>query len=164
MATANDQGVPATIGRGAVAGLAGTVIMTAFQRLVEMPLTGRNESYAPADLVMKLLPISPRRKRDRRRLNYAAHFVVGTTWGVSHSLIARGAGLRGQPAVAAVFALVYGGDVLANTALGLTKPQDWSAQDWLVDLGDKMVLAEATGLIFDRLAGAPDQEGAAPAG
>lgn len=163
MATANDQGVPATIGRGAVAGLLGTVIMTAFQRLVEMPLTGRKESYAPADLVMKLLPVSPRRKRDRRRLNYAAHFAVGTTWGVSHALMARGAGLRGQPAVAAVFALVYGGDVLANTALGLTRPQDWSAQDWLVDLGDKIVLAEATGLIFDRLAGAPGQ-GAAPAG
>jgi len=42
------------MGNGAVAGLAGTVVMTAFQRLVEMPATGRKESYAPADLVMKL--------------------------------------------------------------------------------------------------------------
>ncbi len=40
-------------------------------------------------------------------------------------------------------------------------PQDWSTQDWIVDLGDKIRLAEATGLIFDRLAGAADQ-GALP--
>jgi hypothetical protein len=29
--------------------------MTAFQKLVEMPLTGRSESYAPADLVDTIL-------------------------------------------------------------------------------------------------------------
>jgi hypothetical protein len=153
MATAQNENLPATIARGAAAGLVGTTVMTAFQRLVEMPLTGRRESYAPADLVTKLLPISPRRKRDRRRLNYAAHFAVGATWGVSHGMIAKGAGLRGQPAVAAVFALLYGGDVVANTALGLYRPLEWSAQDWAVDLVDKLLLAETTGLAYDRLVG-----------
>jgi len=29
------------LGRGAVAGVAGTVVMTAFQKFVEMPITGR---------------------------------------------------------------------------------------------------------------------------
>lgn len=149
------QGVPGTVARGAAAGLAGGVVMTAFQRLIEMPITGRKESYAPADLAMKLLPISPRRKRDRRKLNYATHFVVGVTWGVGHALIARGAGLRGQPAVATAFAVIYGGDVAANTALGLTQPLKWSAQDWIVDLVDKLLLAETTGLVFDQLTPAP---------
>jgi len=41
------------LGRGAVAGVAGTVVMTAFQKFGEMPITGRSDSYAPA--------ISPRR-------------------------------------------------------------------------------------------------------
>lgn len=157
MATENTDGVPATIGRGAAAGLAGAVVMTAFQRLVEMPLTGRKESYAPADLVMRLSPVSLRRKRDRRRLNYVAHFVVGVTWGVSHGLIAKATGLRGQPAVAPVFAVLYGGDVAANTALGLYRPLDWSAQDWIVDLVDKMLLAETTGVVFDLLSPRPSR-------
>ncbi len=41
------QGVPARIGKGALAGLAGTVAMTAFQLLVEMPLTGRRRATHP---------------------------------------------------------------------------------------------------------------------
>lgn len=143
--------LPTTIAKGAVAGLAGTVVMTAFQRFVEMPLTGRNESYAPADLVMKLFRVAPKRKRDRRRLNYVAHFGVGIAWGVGHGLIATRAGLRGQRAIGTVFGAIWGGDVLANTALGLTKPWRWSRQDLTIEIVDKLVLAEATGLTFQRL-------------
>lgn len=150
MSNQNLDSLPTTIGKGAIAGLAGTVVMTAFQRLVEMPLTGRDESYAPADLVMKLFPVAPKRKRDRRRLNYAAHFGVGVAWGLGHGLIATRAGLRGQRAVATVFGVIWGGDVLANTALGLTKPWQWSGQDLAIEVVDKLVLAETTGLIFER--------------
>lgn len=153
MPTVKRESLPTTIGRGALSGLAGGVVMTAFQRLVEMPLTGRDESYAPADLIMKLLPIAPKRKQDRRRLNYAAHFGVGVAWGVGHGLIARRAGLRGQAAVAAVFGAIYSGDVIANTALGLTKPWKWSRQDLAIDVVDKLILAEVAGVAFDRLGG-----------
>ncbi len=145
--------LPTTLVRGAAAGIAGTAVMTAFQRFVEMPMTGRDESYAPADLVMRLLPVKPKRKRDRRRLNYGAHFSVGLAWGMGHAAIANRAGLRGPAAVAAVFGIMWGGDVAANTALGLEKPWTWSGQDWAIDIVDKLVLAEATGLVFDRLAG-----------
>lgn len=41
--------------------------------------------------------------------------------------------------------------MVANTALGLTEPWNWSRQDLIVDVVDKLVLAEATGLAFDRL-------------
>jgi len=152
----NSESLPAAAGRGAVAGLAGTAAMTAFQLLVEMRVTGREESYAPATLVMKLLPIAPKRKRDRRRLNYVAHFAVGLTWGVGHGLIATRAGLRGQGAIAAVFGALYSGDVIANTALGLERPWRWSGGELAVDVIDKLVLAETTGIVFDRLAGAGD--------
>lgn len=159
MPTAKPVSLPTTIGRGAISGLAGGMVMTAFQRLVEMPLTGRDESYAPADLITKLFPVAPKRKQDRRRLNYAAHFGVGVAWGVGHGLIARRAELRGQAAVAAVFGAIYGGDVIANTALGLTKPWQWSSQDLAVDVIDKLVLAEVAGVVFDRLGGG-DHQGA----
>ncbi|CAN5501781.1 hypothetical protein BH20ACT18_BH20ACT18_04030 [soil metagenome] len=151
MSNQSTDSLPTAIGKGAIAGLAGTVVMTAFQRFVEMPLTGRDESYAPAELVMKLFPVAPKSERGRRRLNYAAHFGVGVAWGAGHALIATRAGLRGQRAVATVFGAIWGGDVLANTALGLTKPMQWSRQDLTIDVVDKLVLAEATGLIFERL-------------
>jgi len=143
-----------TIGRGIVAGLAGTAVMTAFQKFVEMPLTGRKDSYAPADFAQKLLPIHPTSDRARDRLNYATHMALGTMWGTAYGVAAH-AGLRGQRAVAAVFATVYTGDIVLNTALGLYQPTTWSAQDWAVDIIDKLVQAEATGAIFDHVVGGP---------
>ncbi len=144
--------LPATIGRGIVAGLGGTAVMTAFQKFVEMPLTGRSESYAPANFAQKVLPINPASDRARRRVNYATHFALGTLWGAAYGLAAH-AGLRGQRAVAAVFVTVYTGDVVLNTALGLYQPSSWSAEDWAVDIIDKLVQAEATGAIFDHAVG-----------
>ncbi|CAA9250288.1 MAG: hypothetical protein AVDCRST_MAG41-2045 [uncultured Corynebacteriales bacterium] len=138
----------ALVGRGVLAGLAGTAVMTAFQRFVEMPLTGRGESYAPADFAEKLLPVSPATRKGRRRLNYSVHFALGGMWGTAYG-IAAARGLRGQKAVNAVFAVVYTGDVVLNTALGLYQPGRWTAKDWAIDVVDKYVQAQATGAVFD---------------
>lgn len=105
-------------------------------------------------MVQRVLPIKTRRKRDRRRLNYAAHFAVGAAWGAAHGLAAR-AGPRGQGAVAAVFGVLWPGDVVGMTALGLDEPWRWSAQELAIDVVDKLVLAEATGAIYERLGGRP---------
>lgn len=145
--------LPAIAARGALAGAAGTAVMTAFQRLVEMPITGRRESYEPANLVEKLLPIHPKRPAARRRLNYVAHFGVGLGWGAAHALIASRLGLRGQAAVGAVFGMLWPADVLGVAALGIhAPPWKWSRQDAAIDFADKLVLAQATGFAFDRLA------------
>ena len=138
------------IGRGVVAGVAGTVVMTAFQKLVEMPLTGRGDSYAPANVAEKVLPVRARTAQGRRRLNNATHMMLGTMWGAAYGLAAR-KGLRGQRAVNTVFGVVYTGDVLLNTALGLYRPTRWSSRDWLIDVVDKYVQAQATGAVFDRI-------------
>jgi len=141
------------LGTGVVAGLAGTFAMTAFQRLVEMPVTGRTESEAPLTLAMKLLPLHPKGDRQRRQVNYVAHFVVGSAWGVARAVAGR-AGLRGQQAVAAVFAAMWTGDVLGVAALGLDEPPwRWERRDLAIDVIDKLVLAEAIGLIYARLEG-----------
>ena len=60
----------ASVSRGLVAGLAGTGVMTALEKYIEMPITGRGESYAPASLVEKLLPTGRQRGQKRRRINY----------------------------------------------------------------------------------------------
>ncbi len=138
-----------TIGRGIIAGLAGTVIMTAFQEFVEMPLTRRPASFAPAKFAEKMFRVHPTTEQGRNRLNWMTHFALGTMWGAAYGIAAR-SGLRGQSAVAAVFGVVYTGDVALNTALGLYRPLTWSAKDVAIDVIDKLVQAEATGAIFDR--------------
>lgn len=142
--------ITASLSRGVLAGLAGTAVMTAFQKLVEMPLTGRLDSYAPADFAEKVLPMDPPAGPRRRRLNYATHFALGTLWGSAYGVAAH-AGLRGPRAVAVVFGVVYSGDVLLNTALGLYQPSTWSREDWAVDVVDKLVQAAATGVTYDRV-------------
>jgi hypothetical protein len=136
---------------GALSGLVGTAAMTAFQKFVEMPITGRDDSYAPADFAEKVFPVSPKDQGERKRLNYLAHFGIGTGWGVGYAVASR-SGLSGQRAVAAVFAAVYSGDVLLNTALGLYKPWEWSLEDTAIDVIDKLVQAEAAGAAFEALA------------
>jgi hypothetical protein len=140
----------AFLGRGVLAGLAGTVVMTAFQRLVEMPLSGREDSYAPARFAEKATPLSARTAKGRHRLNETTHLALGVLWGGAYG-VAASRGLRGQQAVNVVFGVVYTGDVLLNTALGLYRPQEWTAKDWAIDLVDKYVQAQATGAAFDRL-------------
>jgi len=146
------DGLATTLGRGMAAGLAGTVAMTAFQKLVEMPITGRGDSYAPADLAEKLLPLSEKRGSERNRRNYATHFALGAGWGVARALVGR-AGLSGQPAVAAVFGLMYPGDIAIVVALSIDNPAGWSARDWAIDTVDKFVLALATGIAYERFPG-----------
>ncbi len=136
--------------RGVVAGIGGTVVMTAFQKLVEMPLTKRDDSYAPANFAEKVTPVQTRSPAGRRRLNWATHFALGAMWGAAYGIAAT-RGLRGQKAVNAVFAVVYAGDVALNIALGLYRPRQWSAKDTLIDVVDKYVQAQGTGAVFDRV-------------
>lgn len=149
MQSTSQGGLTANIGRGILAGVAGTVVMTAFQKLIEMPIIGRGDSYAPADFAERVLPVHPSTPQGRTQLNYVTHFSLGGMWGTAYG-IAANAGLRGQKAVNTVFAIVYTGDVILNTALGLYNPTEWSTEDWIVDLVNKYVQAQATGAIFDQ--------------
>jgi hypothetical protein len=139
-----------SIARGIAAGLVGTAVMTAFQEFVEQPLTGRPDSDAPAAIAEALLPVHPTTPATRTRLNWVAHFGFGTVWGAGYGLAHR-AGLRGQRGVHAVFVVLYPVDVLTATALSVYHPGRWTRRDWVVDVLDKYVALQATGLAYDRL-------------
>ncbi|MEG9250049.1 hypothetical protein V6S67_18320 [Arthrobacter sp. Soc17.1.1.1] len=150
MPTLRKPSLISSVTRGMAAGVAGTVVMTAFQKFVEMPLTGRKTSYAPADFAARILPIHTRTQQGRDQLNWVTHFGLGTMWGSAYGITAH-AGLRGAKVVAVVFPVVYAGDVLLNTALGLYKPSTWTGQDWAVDIINKFVQAAATGILHDHV-------------
>ena len=138
------------VGLGMLAGVAGSVVMTAFQKFIEMPISGRKDSYQPARLAKKLLPIDPPRDdRARKRLNYAMHYALGAMWGGAYGLAAY-TGRRGARAVSWVFPTIYTNDVVVSTTLGLGKPWKWSRKEFTVDVVDKFVQVAATSFIFDQ--------------
>ncbi len=139
------------VGLGMLSGVAGSVVMTAFQKLIEMPISQREDSYQPAKLAQKLLPIDPPKDdKARKRLNYAMHFMLGAMWGGAYGVAAYN-GLRGPRAASRVFPIIYTNDVLVSTVLGLGKPWKWSRKEFTVDVVDKFVQVAATSFIFDRI-------------
>ncbi len=141
-------GIGGMLLRGAAAGVAGSVVMTAFQKFVEMPLNQRDDSYQPAEVAEKLLRIRPRTQSGRTRLNYAAHFSLGAMWGLAYGVAAY-RGLRGREAVAWVFPAIYANDMVTISALGIDEPTKWSREGATIDVADKFVQVAATSFIFD---------------
>jgi hypothetical protein len=139
----------AYVGRGVLAGVAGSVVMTAFQKWVEMPISEREDSYGPALLTQKLLRLEPGSDAGRKRLNYATHTALGAMWGAAYGVAAH-RGLRGLRGTAATFGAIYSQDLVMITALGLDKPWTWSRKDATIDVLDKAVHVAATSAIFDR--------------
>ena len=126
-----------------------------------MPISGREDSYAPAELAQKPLPISPQSAAGRWWWNYGPHTALGAMWGAAYGVAAH-RGLRGVRGAAATFAAIYSQDLVMIPALGLGKPWQWSLKDWTIDAVDKVVVIVATGAIFDRVLG-PNAKGT-PAG
>jgi hypothetical protein len=144
------EGLAKMVGLGMLAGVAGSVVMTAFQKLIEMPISGRGDSYQPAQLAQKLLPIEPPQDdKALKRLNYMTHFSLGAMWGAAYGVAAYN-GLRGSRAVSRVFPAIYTNDVMVGTVLGLGKPWEWSLKEFTIDVVDKFVQVAATSFIFDR--------------
>jgi hypothetical protein len=106
-------------GRGLAAGFAGTVALTASQR-IEMRLTGRPPSDLPARVAEGVLRIHPSGRR-RELVGTAAHWCNNTASGLGRAALDR-AGLRGARAAAAGFALYLGGSAVLFTGLGLAPP------------------------------------------
>jgi len=142
--------LPGALARGTAAGLAGALVMTAAQA-AEMRMTGRKPSMVPAKVGMKLLPVRPRRRRERERLNWAVHFGHGLAMGSVRGAMGA-AGARGPLGGAAYFAALWGGDVMLYQALGIAGPPwRWSASELATDVGHKAIYAATTSLVYEAL-------------
>lgn len=144
--------VSAALGRGLLAGLAGTAAMTV-SSTIEAKASGRGASTTPADAVGVVAGVEPKDDSGEQRLNTLAHWGYGTGWGV-----ARGAldllGLRGPLASAAHFVAVLGGEQILLPALGVAKPTpSYGAAAFATDTLHHAVYAAGTGLAYDALRG-----------
>ena len=78
--------VAATIGKGLVAGLAGTAAITVSSTL-EMKLRHRPPSEAPAKVGEKVLGVRPKNEKTKMRFAQLMHWGYGTMWGAARGLI-----------------------------------------------------------------------------
>lgn len=138
------------LGRGLAAGLVGTAAMTLAQRL-EMKLTGREASSAPADAVEEVFDIEPRSEAAEQRLSQLTHWAYGTGWGGVRGLLG-GLGIAQRVATPVHLALVWGAAAAMLPRIGVAPPvRSWGAKKIASDVFFHGVYALATGLAFEWL-------------
>jgi hypothetical protein len=140
-----------TVGKGLVAGFAGTAAMTVSSTL-EQHLRGRAASTAPADATAKVLGISEfSTPAAKNRFSNLVHWGYGTGWGVVRGLLAS-AGLRPAAATLAHGAAVWGNEQVMLPVLDVAPPVYlWPRQEVAIDAFHHLVYVTATGVAYGLL-------------
>lgn len=140
----------ALVGKGLFAGVAGTAAMTLAQ-MVEMRITKREPSSAPADAASRVLGVKPKGEEEKQRFSQMVHFAYGTSWGAVRGVLA-GFGLGPILGTVGHFAAVWGTALTMQPALDVAPPPtEWGANELAKDAGYHAVYAIGTGLAFAAL-------------
>ena len=144
--------VASSVGRGLVAGFAGTAAMTVSSTL-EAKLRGRAPSSAPARATTKALGIKEFEDDiAQARFNDLSHWGYGTGWGVLRGLLAA-TGMSPKAATALHGAAIYGAAQVTLPALDVAPPAIfWSGQEVAIDAFHHAVYAAATGAAYELIA------------
>jgi hypothetical protein len=139
------------IGKGLVAGLAGTGAMTISSTL-EMNARHRTASSAPADAAAKVLGIAGfADDAAKQRFGTLVHWSYGTGWGAVRALLGL-AGLPPAAATAAHLTAVWGSEAVMLPSLGVAPPfWTWGAEEVAIDVWHHVVYATVTGLTYELL-------------
>jgi hypothetical protein len=140
------------IGRGLVAGFAGTAAMTISSTL-EAKLRGRAPSSAPARATAKMLGIKEFEDGvAEARFNDLSHWGYGTGWGVLRGLLGA-TGMSPKAATVAHGAAIYGAAQVTLPALEIAPPAIfWGKEEIAIDAFHHAVYAAATGLAYQLVA------------
>jgi hypothetical protein len=137
------------IGKGLLAGFAGTAAMTV-SSTIEAKLRGRAPSSAPARATAKMLGIKEFEDGvAKARFNDLAHWGYGTGWGVVRGLLAT-SGLTPRAATVAHGAAIYGAAQVTLPALEIAPPAVfWPREEIAIDAFHHAVYAAATGAAYE---------------
>lgn len=139
--------IAGAMGKGVVAGAAGTALMTA-SSTIEAKLRDRGSSSAPADAAGKVLGVEPEGEEGEARFGNAVHWLYGSAWGGVRGLFAA-LGLRGLAGSAAHGAAVWGAAATMLPALDVAPPPTrWGPKEVAIDLWHHAVYAAGTGMAF----------------
>src|SRR5271167_2987797 len=139
------------VGKGLLAGFAGTAAMTVSSTL-EAKLRGREPSSAPARATTKVLGIASFEDDvAEARFNDLSHWGYGTGWGIVRGLLAA-TGMSARAATAAHGAAIWGSAQVMLPALEVAPPVVfWAPEEIAIDLFHHTVYAIATGLAYELL-------------
>ena len=140
--------IASSIGKGLVAGVAGTAAMTVSSSL-EARIRHRAASSAPARATAKVLGIKEFEDDiAAARFNDLSHWGYGTMWGVVRGLLGA-TGLSPKAATATHGAAVWGSAAVTLPALEVAPPfVFWGRKEVAIDLWHHAVYATATGLAY----------------
>lgn len=142
--------VALALGKGIIAGLAGTVAITLSQ-MIEMKITGRKPSNTPAQAVNKVLNVEATDEAHQKAFVQEVHWTYGTLWGLGRSALDL-AGVKGWAASAAHFAAVWSTELIMLPSLHVSKPPtEWGPSQLLKDATNHLVYAIAAGLVYDAM-------------
>jgi hypothetical protein len=147
--------IATNVGKGLVAGFAGTAAMTVSSSL-EARLRQRQASTAPARATAKVLGIKEFESPiAAARFNDLSHWGYGTAWGVVRGLLAA-TGMSPRAATVAHGAAVWGSAQVTLPALEIAPPSVfWGRKEIAIDAFHHAVYTVATGVAF-RLLDEPD--------
>ena len=139
------------IGKGVVAGLAGTAAMTV-SSTIEAKLRHRQFSTAPAKAAAKLLGIKEfEDDHAYQRFSDLSHWGYGTSWGVARGVL-RAVGLSARLATPAHFVAVWGSALVMLPALDVAPPVTmWGREEVAIDVFHHLVYVAATAAAFELL-------------
>jgi len=140
----------AAAGTGALAGLVGVAVMTAFEKL-EQSITGRPSSYVPARTLLRLLGRHVGDDEKPLAWNHAMHWGTGVALGALRGVWAV-TELRGARAHLAHTVVRLATDQTLENATGVgAPPATWPRQEELVDVVHKAIYAVTTGIVAEKL-------------
>lgn len=138
------------IGKGLLAGLAGTAAITISQ-MIEMSITKRKPSEAPVKVVQQVANVKPLNKEMKDQVSQEIHWAYGTSWGIARGLISL-TGLSGWPASLVHFAAIWGSSMILLPAYKAgPKVTEEDPKAIAIDGLHHMVYALAAGLAYDAL-------------
>lgn len=144
------------IGRGLIAGLAGTAAITLSQ-WIEKKINKKEPSFAPADAACKALGIEASELDKRAKLSREVHWTYGTLWGLPLGLLSL-AGISKIPAAAIHFGAIFYTALTIQPDFEVRPPVDeWSKKDIALDALHHAVYVAAANIVFTAINQKPDQ-------
>ena len=148
--------IGSAIGRGIIAGLAGTAAITLTQ-FIEKQINHKEPNFAPADAACKALGLEASDREKRGKLSREVHWTYGTLWGVARGLLSL-VHIKKSPATIIHFGAIYYTALTIQPDFEVSSPvSEWSKQDILLDAFNHAVYATVAGLVFDAIDKKPDE-------
>ncbi|MDB5130987.1 MAG: hypothetical protein JWR02_736 [Mucilaginibacter sp.] len=139
-----------SIGKGLLAGLAGTAAITLSQ-LIEMKITKRKPGNAPVKVVSETAGVKPVNAAQKEKAAQEIHWAYGTLWGIGRGLI-NYAGLKRVPAALVHFGAVWGTAMVMLPKFKAAPPvTEEDPRSIAIDGFHHAVYALVAGLVYDAL-------------